>query len=111
MNFLPVTTRRFEYDALDCAIAVTDPLFGTARRAYDADDRMVQAVHPVNPTVEFPDTLVVNYGQDARLEVTRMADPRGVASSSTTTPQARRSGGSGTRRAWRPRSTTYRTAS
>ena len=68
-------TRRFEYDALDRAIAVWDSHFGTARRVYDADGRITQAVYPDAATYGFPEGVGVTYLHDARNQVVSVVDP------------------------------------
>jgi YD repeat-containing protein len=69
------TTRFFEYDALDRAVAMHDPAIGTVRQVFDADGRVV--------SIGYPGGQSVHYGYSARGEVTSVRDP---AVASLTTP-------------------------
>jgi RHS repeat-associated protein len=65
----------FEYDALDRAVTVSDPNFGTERRSYDADGRLVQRVYPDHPTNGFAEGAVLTYQYDARGLLSGITDP------------------------------------
>ncbi len=67
--------RTVEYDALDRATAIYDSTFGTARRRYDAEGRVVQAVYPDSATSGFPEGVVASYRYDARGAVVKVSDP------------------------------------
>ncbi|CAG0966881.1 hypothetical protein BURK1_01011, partial [Burkholderiales bacterium] len=67
-------SRGFEYDGLDRPTAIYDTGFGTARRVYDAEGRVAQAVYPDDAVRGFPG-VVVSYGYDARGALVRISDP------------------------------------
>jgi len=67
-------SRGVEYDALGRPVAIYDSGFGTARRVYDAEGRVEQAVYPDDPVRGFPG-VVVTYGYDARGALVWISDP------------------------------------
>jgi RHS repeat-associated protein len=71
------TSRAFQYDDLDRPISIYDSAFGTARRVYDADGRVVQAVYPDGAGMGYPEGLVTTYQYDARGAVVGISDPIG----------------------------------